>query len=83
MEYQANGTKPEWCPATKELCERDAEKVVKVFETEKKCVERQEIPFACSHVCKSCDLLLPTDDVIGAYNIGIDLVKSFIRGIKE
>lgn len=83
MEYQSNGTKPDWCPFKKELHTQDAEKIIKVLKTEKKCVERQEIPFGCSHVCNKCDLLLPTEDVIGAYEISIDLAKSLIRGNKE
>ena len=51
------------------------EKTIKVLEQEKECVLRQDTP-KCNRDCKNCDLLLPTEDVIAAYETAIEILTT-------
>lgn len=58
----------------------DLQQVIQILKTEKECVERQDTP-KCNHDCYDCDLLLPTEDVLEAYNTAIMLLSE--TGILE
>lgn len=51
------------------------EKVIAILKTEKECVERQGTMACPNRDCANCDLLLPTDDVIEAYEVAIRNLK--------
>ena len=52
------------------------ERVIEVLETERACVQRQSGPgIVCDRNCASCDLLLPEEDVLAAYDAAISAVK--------
>lgn len=50
------------------------EQLISIMQTEQKCVRRQDTP-ECDRDCKNCDLVLPTEDVIAAY----DAVITFLQ----
>ena len=56
------------------------EKAIAILETEKECVERQGTMACPNRDCVNCDLLLPTDDVIEAYEIAIKDLKEAEEG---
>ena len=45
-----------------------------VIKFEKACVLRQDTP-RCNRDCKKCDLLLPTEDVLTAYDMAIKALE--------
>lgn len=50
--------------------------VVKVLETEEKCVARQEgNQPQCDRNCSQCDLVLPIETVLSAYQTTIEILK--------
>lgn len=49
--------------------------VLKVIETERKCVIRNTIG-GCDRDCAKCDLLLPTNDIIHAYDNVITMIQN-------
>ena len=53
------------------MTSREAAGVIKF---EKACVLRQDTP-ECHRNCKKCDLLLPTEDVLTAYDIAIKALE--------
>lgn len=52
------------------------EEVIKMLQTEKACVERQERKQNCNRYCESCDLCMPIEDVIEGYNCAIRALKN-------
>lgn len=52
------------------------ERVIEVLETERACVQRQSGPgYVCDRNCAACDLLMPEDDVLAAYDAAITAIK--------
>lgn len=51
-----------------------------VIKFEKACVLRQDTP-RCNRDCKKCDLLLPTEDVLTAYDMAIKALEQEPRWI--
>lgn len=49
-------------------------KALEVMLTEKCCVERQEDASKCDRRCGECDLLLPTEEVLQAYDFVINML---------
>ena len=49
-----------------------------VIKFEKACVLRQDTP-RCNRDCKKCDLLLPTEDVLTAYDMAIKALEQDIK----
>lgn len=49
-------------------------KALEVMLTEKCCVERQEDISKCDRRCGECDLLLPTEEVLQAYDFVINML---------
>lgn len=49
-------------------------KALEVMLTEKCCVERQEDISKCDRRCCECDLLLPTEEVLQAYDFVINML---------
>lgn len=49
-------------------------KALEVMLTEKCCVERQEDISKCDKRCGECDLLLPTEEVLQAYDFVINML---------
>ena len=49
--------------------------VLKVIETERKCVIRNAIG-NCDRDCAKCDLLLPTNDIVEAYDRVITMIQN-------
>lgn len=58
--------------------------VLQVMKTVRQCVVRNEIG-SCDRNCRKCDLLLPTNDVIQAYDRVINMIKNLrmMAGQKE
>lgn len=52
------------------------EEAIKMLQTEKACVERQERKQSCNRYCESCDLCMPIEDVIDGYNTAIRALKN-------
>ncbi len=52
------------------------EEAIKMLQTEKACVERQERKQNCNRFCESCDLCMPIEDVIEGYNYAIRALKN-------
>lgn len=50
------------------------EEVIKILQTEKACVERQERKPKCNRYCESCDLCMPIEDVLEGYNMAIQAI---------
>lgn len=50
------------------------DEAIKVMETEKTCVNRQGTP-QCDRICAMCDLLLPTKDVLMAYDMAVSALE--------
>lgn len=50
-----------------------AERAIKVIQTEKKCVLRNIR--GCDRECGKCDLVLPDDEILTAYDMAIELLK--------
>lgn len=46
-----------------------------VLEKERECVLRQDSP-DCDRDCKKCDLLLPTETVVEAYDNAIKVIRA-------
>ena len=59
------------------------DKTISFLQTERKCVLRQGTPKCPNRECEKCDLVLPEEDVIAAYNSAIELLKElkFYRSI--
>lgn len=57
-------------------------KALEVMLTEKCCVMRQEDISKCDRRCSECDLCLPTEEVLQAYDFVIDLL-TIKRGEEE
>ena len=51
-----------------------SETALRIMKNEKECVLRQGN--SCDRDCMKCDLLLPTDEVLEAYDVVIDLLGS-------
>lgn len=51
--------------------------VIKVIETERECVARQQ----CDRDCGKCDLVMETEDILAAYEYVLDMLK-FFEGVK-
>lgn len=51
------------------------EKIIKMLETEKACVERQDRKPKCNRYCEACDLCMPIEEVIDGYNKAIEAIK--------
>ncbi len=51
------------------------DRVIKMLETEKACVERQDRKPKCNRYCENCDLCMPIEEVIDGYNQAIESVK--------
>ena len=49
--------------------------VLEVMKTERQCVIRNEIG-SCNRDCGNCDLLLPTNDIIQAYDRVIMMIQN-------
>lgn len=49
------------------------ERAIKVIQTEKKCVLRNIR--GCDRECGKCDLVLPDDEILTAYDMAIELLK--------
>ena len=47
--------------------------VISVLETERECVMRAEY---CDRDCAKCDLVMPSDKIISAYNYVIEWLKA-------
>ena len=47
--------------------------VIKVIETERECVARQQ----CDRDCGKCDLVMETEDILAAYECVLDMLKFF------
>ena len=50
------------------------ERVIEVLKTEKKCVLRNIR--GCSRECEKCDLVLPDEEVLTAYDMAIEALKN-------
>ena len=53
-------------------------RVVEILKIEKECVERQGTLACPNRDCGNCDLLLPTDEVLTAYDTAIDVLNGMI-----
>ena len=51
----------------------DTNNVIFVIEREKKCVQRQET--SCNRDCGNCDLALPANEVLMAYDCVIEMLE--------
>ena len=49
------------------------EEIIEMLIIERNCVERQDTPL-CDRHCESCDLCMPTDKVVKAYEQAIDIL---------
>ena len=47
------------------------DEIIEVLIIERTCVERQDSPF-CDRHCEKCDLCMPTDKVVKAYEQAVD-----------
>lgn len=47
------------------------QEIIEVLIIERMCVERQDSPL-CDRKCETCDLCLPTEKVVKAYEMAID-----------
>lgn len=54
------------------------DEAIKVMETEKTCVNRQGTP-QCDRDCVRCNLVLPAEDVLTAYNMVISALKELVQ----
>lgn len=50
------------------------DEAIKVMQNEQICVKRQGTP-QCDRICAMCDLLLPTKDVLMAYDMAISALE--------
>lgn len=50
-------------------------RALEIIKTEKECVRRQDTSDCPNRDCANCDLVLPTEDVLTAYDIVIDLIE--------
>lgn len=48
---------------------------LKIMQTEKECVERQGTVACPNRDCENCDLLLPTEKVVEAYDVAIKVLE--------
>ncbi len=55
--------------------------VIRVLENERDCVRRQAAP-GCDRECGKCDLVLPEQEVIGAYRIALFILRRELRNEK-
>lgn len=53
--------------------------VLEIMKTEKECVQRQGTAACPNRDCKNCDLLLPTEKVVEAYDVVIKMLEPWIQ----
>lgn len=51
------------------------DRAIEIMNTEKCCVKRNEDNF-CDRRCEKCDLVLPSDEILEAYDFVIDTLSS-------
>ena len=49
--------------------------VINVLRNEKECIKRNVS--SCSRDCFNCDLVMPDETLLEAYNIAIDIIESY------
>lgn len=59
-----------------------AKEIIEVLIIERTCVERQDTPF-CNRDCANCDLTLPTERVVHAYEQAIDALHKIPKYRKK
>ena len=51
------------------------DEVLRLLETERKCVSRASSSIPCNRRCDKCDLVLDSEDIIYAYSWAIGFIK--------